>query len=161
MSWAIVKRHVGRTPARPQRRRAALITRGLAEITRFGVALGARAETFRGLTGMGDLILTATGDLSRNRKVGLALGRDDRRRRRRGTRSRRGRCALGARRAGRARQLDVDMPITEAVCAVLDGVEPADALHALLARSRRSRCNRRDAALRCVFCGSQPGRRKK
>jgi glycerol-3-phosphate dehydrogenase (NAD(P)+) len=55
--------------------RAALITRGLAEITRFGIALGACAETFTGLTGMGDLILTATGDLSRNRKVGLALGR--------------------------------------------------------------------------------------
>src|SRR4029434_3241604 len=55
--------------------RAALITRGLAEITRFRIALGARAETFTGLTGMGDLILTATGDLSRNRKVGLALGR--------------------------------------------------------------------------------------
>ena len=53
--------------------RAALITRGLAEITRLGVALGARAETFMGLSGLGDLVLTATGDLSRNRKVGLAL----------------------------------------------------------------------------------------
>jgi len=51
--------------------RAALITRGLAEITRFGVALGARAETFMGLTGVGDLILTCTGDLSRNRRVGV------------------------------------------------------------------------------------------
>ena len=50
--------------------RAALITRGLAEITRFGVALGARAETFTGLTGIGDLILTATGDLSRNPQGG-------------------------------------------------------------------------------------------
>ena len=54
--------------------RAALITRGLAEMTRLGVALGARAETFMGLSGLGDLVLTATGDLSRNRKVGLAAG---------------------------------------------------------------------------------------
>ena len=55
--------------------RAALITRGLAEMTRLGVALGARAETFMGLSGLGDLVLTATGDLSRNRQVGLLLGR--------------------------------------------------------------------------------------
>jgi glycerol-3-phosphate dehydrogenase (NAD(P)+) len=53
--------------------RAALITRGLAEITRLGIALGGRLETFMGLTGVGDLILTCTGDLSRNRRVGLAL----------------------------------------------------------------------------------------
>jgi len=55
--------------------RAALITRGLAEMSRLGVALGGRAETFMGLAGAGDLILTATGDLSRNRRVGLALAR--------------------------------------------------------------------------------------
>src|SRR5205807_6719363 len=53
--------------------RAALITRGLAEMTRLGVALGAQADTFMGLSGLGDLVLTATGDLSRNRKVGLLL----------------------------------------------------------------------------------------
>jgi glycerol-3-phosphate dehydrogenase (NAD(P)+) len=53
--------------------RAALITRGLAEMTRLGVALGARAETFMGLSGLGDLVLTATGDLSRNRRVGQLL----------------------------------------------------------------------------------------
>ncbi len=53
--------------------RAALITRGLAEMTRLGVALGAQADTFMGLSGLGDLVLTATGDLSRNRKVGLML----------------------------------------------------------------------------------------
>ena len=53
--------------------RAALITRGLAEMTRLGVALGARPETFMGLSGLGDLVLTATGDLSRNRQVGLLL----------------------------------------------------------------------------------------
>ena len=57
-----------------QNARAALITRGLAEITRLGVALGGRAETFMGLTGAGDLILTATGDLSRNRRVGPGAG---------------------------------------------------------------------------------------
>jgi glycerol-3-phosphate dehydrogenase (NAD(P)+) len=53
--------------------RAALITRGLAEMTRLGLALGARADTFMGLSGLGDLVLTATGSLSRNRAVGLAL----------------------------------------------------------------------------------------
>jgi glycerol-3-phosphate dehydrogenase (NAD(P)+) len=55
--------------------RAALITRGLAEMTRFGEALGAHSATFSGLTGLGDLVLTATGDLSRNRQVGLEIGR--------------------------------------------------------------------------------------
>jgi glycerol-3-phosphate dehydrogenase (NAD(P)+) len=55
--------------------RAALITRGLAEMTRVGVALGANPATFAGLTGMGDLVLTCTGDLSRNRSVGMELGR--------------------------------------------------------------------------------------
>ena len=55
--------------------RAALITRGLAEITRLGLAMGARAETFAGLAGMGDLVLTCTGDLSRNRSVGIELGK--------------------------------------------------------------------------------------
>lgn len=54
--------------------RAALITRGLAEMSRLGVAMGAKAETFMGLSGMGDLVLTCTGDLSRNRQVGLKLG---------------------------------------------------------------------------------------
>jgi len=54
--------------------RAALITRGLVEISRIGTALGARPETFSGLSGMGDLVLTCTGDLSRNRTVGLKLG---------------------------------------------------------------------------------------
>lgn len=53
--------------------RAALITRGLAEMTRLGVAMGAQAVTFAGLAGMGDLILTATGDLSRNRRVGIEI----------------------------------------------------------------------------------------
>jgi glycerol-3-phosphate dehydrogenase (NAD(P)+) len=55
--------------------RAALITRGLAEMTRLGLALGAQPQTFAGLAGMGDLVLTCTGDLSRNRTVGMELGR--------------------------------------------------------------------------------------
>ncbi|MBE0503468.1 MAG: NAD(P)-dependent glycerol-3-phosphate dehydrogenase [Desulfuromonadales bacterium] len=55
--------------------RAALITRGLAEMTRLGLAMGARSETFAGLAGMGDLVLTCTGDLSRNRSVGIELGK--------------------------------------------------------------------------------------
>jgi glycerol-3-phosphate dehydrogenase (NAD(P)+) len=55
--------------------RAALITRGLAEMTRIGVAMGANPATFSGLAGMGDLVLTCTGDLSRNRTVGMELGR--------------------------------------------------------------------------------------
>ena len=116
--------------------RAALITRGLAEMTRFGVALGARPETFMGLTGIGDLILTATGDLSRNRKVGLALGRGATIDAALGDL---GHVAEGVRSAhavqGRAQQCGIDMPITEAVCAVLDGTKTAaEALHALLAR---------------------------
>ena len=55
--------------------RAALITRGLAEMTRLGVALGARAATFAGLAGVGDLVLTCTGALSRNRAIGVEIGR--------------------------------------------------------------------------------------
>src|SRR5207244_3068936 len=58
--------------------RAALVTRGLAEITRLGVALGAEPATFAGLAGMGDLILTATGPLSRNHSLGVELGRGKR-----------------------------------------------------------------------------------
>ncbi|MGZ9059802.1 MAG: NAD(P)H-dependent glycerol-3-phosphate dehydrogenase, partial [Burkholderiaceae bacterium] len=91
--------------------RAALITRGLAEMTRFGVALGARPETFMGLTGIGDLILTATGDLSRNRKVGLALGRGATME---AAVADLGHVAEGVRSAhavlARARQCDIDMP---------------------------------------------------
>lgn len=120
--------------------RAALITRGLAEMSRLGVALGARAETFMGLTGIGDLILTATGELSRNRRVGLALGRG------RSTADaveELGHVAEGVRSAhavqGRARQVNIEMPITDAVCAVLDGrLKPTAALDRLLAREPRS-----------------------
>ena len=116
--------------------RAALITRGLAEISRLGAKLGGRPETFTGLTGAGDLILTCTGELSRNRRVGLALAQgrnlDDILREL-------GHVAEGVHTAAaveeRARQLDVEMPITRAVCSVLfGGVSPREAVEQLLAR---------------------------
>ncbi|QQB36781.1 NAD(P)-dependent glycerol-3-phosphate dehydrogenase [Achromobacter deleyi] len=118
--------------------RAALITRGLAEMTRFGVALGAQAETFAGLTGLGDLVLTATGELSRNRRVGLEIGAG-----RKladilasGITAEGVRCARAA--LERARAIGVELPITEAVCAVLfDGVAPMTAVSTLLARDAR------------------------
>jgi glycerol-3-phosphate dehydrogenase (NAD(P)+) len=120
--------------------RAALITRGLAEMTRLGVALGARVETFMGLSGLGDLVLTATGDLSRNRKVGLLLAR--------GLPlpqilQELGHVAEGVACAAtvlqRARALGVDMPITEAVVQVLQGpMTPPQAIAALMAREARS-----------------------
>jgi len=119
--------------------RAALITRGLHEMTRFGVALGARAETFMGLSGLGDLVLTATGDLSRNRRVGLALAS--------GKTLAQAVQALGHVAEGvycartvvqRAQSLGVDMPIAAAVDALLDGrMDPAQAVAALMAREAR------------------------
>jgi glycerol-3-phosphate dehydrogenase (NAD(P)+) len=116
--------------------RAALITRGLAEMTRLGCALGGRPDTFMGLTGVGDLILTATGDLSRNRRVGLELGRGATKEE---AMARLGHVAEGVHSAhavrDRARAAGVEMPITEAVCAVLDGaLSPPQALDRLLAR---------------------------
>lgn len=116
--------------------RAALITRGLAEMTRLGLALGARAETFMGLSGLGDLVLTATGDLSRNRKVGQLLAE--------GMNLRQAVDSLGHVAEGvytarmavqRARQLGVDMPISEAVVALLEGrLKPAQAVATLMGR---------------------------
>lgn len=119
--------------------RAALITRGLAEITRLGMALGGRAETFMGLAGVGDLILTCTGDLSRNRRVGLGLaeGKDlDT------IVTELGHVAEGVRCAQAVRALaadqGVDMPISNAVAAVLfDGDSPRDMVHRLLSRDPR------------------------
>ncbi|MBP7443376.1 MAG: NAD(P)-dependent glycerol-3-phosphate dehydrogenase [Zoogloea sp.] len=116
--------------------RAALITRGLAEITRLGMALGGRRDTFMGLAGLGDLVLTCTGDLSRNRRVGLllaegktlpdilqALGHVAE-----GVSTTREVAALSA-------QLGVDMPITRAVDGVLVGsLSARDAVEQLLAR---------------------------
>jgi glycerol-3-phosphate dehydrogenase (NAD(P)+) len=115
--------------------RAALITRGLAEMTRFGEALGAQSATFSGLTGLGDLVLTATGDLSRNRQVGIAIGRGQSLSEVLAT----GLTAEGARCAQavlkRAAQLGVELPITHAVCEVLfDGVAPFEAVSRLLSR---------------------------
>jgi glycerol-3-phosphate dehydrogenase (NAD(P)+) len=119
--------------------RAALITRGLAEVTRLAVAKAANPLTLAGLAGMGDLVLTCTGELSRNREVGVELGR--------------GRSLeqiLGARRSiaegvksaaschGLARRLGVEMPITEAVHAVLyQGLPPLEAVSILMGRQLR------------------------
>jgi glycerol-3-phosphate dehydrogenase (NAD(P)+) len=118
---------------------AALMTRGLHEITRLGVALGADAETFRGLAGMGDLVLTCTGGLSRNRMLGQRLGRGE---------------TLdqilassrevveGVRTTPAAARLAADhgvvMPITDAMSQLLEGrVDPKTALHELMTRELR------------------------
>ena len=120
--------------------RAALITRGLAEITRLGMALGARAETFMGLSGLGDLVLTATGDLSRNRRVGLALARGQQQA---DILAELGHVSEGVYSAHtiaqRARALGVAMPITDAVVALLDGrLTPGQAVAHLLQREARA-----------------------
>lgn len=119
-----------------QSARAALITRGLAEISRLGVALGGTVETFMGLAGAGDLILTATGDLSRNRRVGLGLARGDSLEAILGAL---GHVAEGVRSAQEVARLaaatGVEMPITDAVNAVLAGrLAPQAAAELLLAR---------------------------
>lgn len=116
--------------------RAALITRGLAEITRLGMAMGARRETFSGLAGMGDLVLTCTGDLSRNRAVGIRLGQGESLD-----------SILGEMRAVAegvktveavvelARRFGVEMPIASEVHAVLtEGRDPREALNNLMSR---------------------------
>ncbi|MBV8660076.1 MAG: NAD(P)-dependent glycerol-3-phosphate dehydrogenase [Burkholderiales bacterium] len=119
--------------------RAALITRGLAEITRFGVALGARPETFTGLSGLGDLILTCTGDLSRNRKVGLLLAEG---KTLADILSNLGHVAEGVNTAkavlAQAERLSVDMPITAAVCKMLFEDLPApQAIAGLMGRETK------------------------
>jgi glycerol-3-phosphate dehydrogenase (NAD(P)+) len=119
--------------------RAALLTRGLAEMTRLGVALGARPRTFAGLAGLGDLILTCTGQLSRNRKLGLALaGGATLAGWQAGTRSV-AEGVLTARAAvALARKVGVAAPIAAEVGAVLfEGKPPADALASLLSREAR------------------------
>jgi len=120
--------------------RAALITRGLAEMMRLGVALGGRSATFMGLAGVGDLLLTCTGDLSRNRRVGLALAR--------GTALAEvlaglGHTAEGVHTARAVKELalalKVEMPITRAVCQVLDDPRQArGAVQELLAREQKA-----------------------
>lgn len=119
--------------------RAALITRGLAEMTRLGMALGGKPETFMGLTGAGDLILTCTGDLSRNRSVGLKLAHGESLER---VLHELGHIAEGvftAREVQRlALQMNVEMPITEAVCKVLyEGLPAKYAVEALLNRDQK------------------------
>ncbi len=116
--------------------RAALMTRGLAEIARLGLALGGQRETFMGLAGMGDLVLTCTGDLSRNRRVGLALAENKSLPQ---ILEELGHVAEGvytAREVDRlARRHGVEMPICSAVAAVLDGgFSAADAVELLMAR---------------------------
>jgi len=120
--------------------RAALITRGLAEMTRLGVALGAQPSTFAGLAGMGDLVLTCTGLLSRNRAVGVEIGRggtlDD-------ALSGRETVAEGVITARSAKALadrhGVTMPIVDAVNAVLfDGQSARDSIPALMGRDPRA-----------------------
>ncbi|KQV61169.1 glycerol-3-phosphate dehydrogenase [Pelomonas sp. Root1217] len=120
--------------------RAAVITRGLAEMLRLGLALGAKAETFMGLSGLGDLVLTATGDLSRNRRVGLMLAqglalRD--------ILAKLGHVAEGVYSAptvlARAREAGIEMPITEAMVALLDGrLRVGEAVEHLMGREARA-----------------------
>jgi len=116
--------------------RAALITRGLAEMARLGVALGGAAETLFGLAGAGDLILTATGELSRNRRVGLELAQG---RPLKDILHHLGHVAEGVRSAKEVARLakakGVDMPVSDAVNAVLDGkLTPKKAVELLLSR---------------------------
>ena len=120
--------------------RAALITRGLAEMARLGRAMDARAETFAGLAGMGDLVLTCTGDLSRNRSVGMKLGEGMRlaeilaemRMVAEGVKTTESALSL-------ARRLHVDMPITEKVFQVLHEDKPVrDAVIELMTRNPKA-----------------------
>lgn len=120
--------------------RAALITRGLAEMTRLGVMMGAKEQTFFGLAGLGDLVLTCTGDLSRNRQVGLELGRGrplkeilaGRRMVAEGLRTTRALREL-------AKEKQVEMPITEKVYEILyEGKSPREAVAELMSRHLRS-----------------------
>ncbi len=120
--------------------RAALITRGLAEITRMGVALGGCKETFMGLAGIGDLILTCTGDLSRNRQVGMMLARGQLLPE---ILHKIGHVAEGvytAREVDRVGQhLKIEMPVTQAVCNILyDGVPAEEVVKKILDREPRT-----------------------
>jgi glycerol-3-phosphate dehydrogenase (NAD(P)+) len=120
--------------------RAALITRGLAEITRFGLAVGGRGQTFLGLAGAGDLILTCTGDSSRNRTVGLRLAQGETLEQ---IIASLGHVAEGVHTTrevqSRAKQLGVDMPITNEVNRVLsEGLSPREAVENLLGREQKA-----------------------
>lgn len=119
--------------------RAALVSRGLAELSRIGVAMGARPLTFMGLSGMGDLVLTCTGGLSRNRQVGLRLGQGEKLE---DIERSLGMVAEGVKTAFAARDLahslNVEAPITETVCRILkDGTSAEDAVAELMGRRLR------------------------
>jgi glycerol-3-phosphate dehydrogenase (NAD(P)+) len=120
--------------------RAALITRGLAEITRLGLKLGGCMETFMGLTGVGDLILTCTGDLSRNRRVGLMLAAGHSLPDILGELGHTAEGVHTAREVLRlSRELKIEMPITQAICGILhDGVPARMAVEALLNREPKT-----------------------
>ena len=123
-----------------QSARAALITRGLAELTRLGLRLGGRLETFMGLSGIGDLALTCTSDLSRNRRVGLALASGSSLE---AALSSLGHVAEGVFTAGEvlrlSERLGIDMPITRAIVRVLQGASTVrEALEELLQREPRA-----------------------
>jgi glycerol-3-phosphate dehydrogenase (NAD(P)+) len=120
--------------------RAALITRGLAEMTRLGVNMGAQAQTFFGLAGLGDLVLTCTGDLSRNRQVGLELGKG---KPLKAILERMRMVAEGIQTTRALRDLAlkrrVEMPITEKIYGILyEGKNPRDAVQELMSRLPRS-----------------------
>ena len=117
--------------------RAALLTRGLAEMARFGAAHGAKPETFMGLSGVGDLLLTATGDLSRNRRVGLLMAE--------GMNLESALQSLGHVAEGvptarevlaQAERMGIDMPITRAICHLLfENISPRDVVAELMGRA--------------------------
>jgi glycerol-3-phosphate dehydrogenase (NAD(P)+) len=120
--------------------RAALITRGLAEMIRLGEALGGHRETFMGLAGVGDLVLTATDNQSRNRRMGLALGRGQTREQ---AHQAIGQVVEGVDTAREihklGKQYGVDLPISEQVYQVIyKGIDPHAAVHALLAREPKA-----------------------
>ena len=118
---------------------AALITRGLAEMTRLGVAMGAHPATFAGLAGMGDLVLTCTGGLSRNRTVGRRLGRGESMEDILGEARTVAEGVATARAAHRlARRLGVEMPVSAEVHGIVArGADPMEALHRLMTRDPR------------------------
>ena len=119
--------------------RAALITRGLAELSRLGRALGARPETLMGLSGLGDLVLTCTGDQSRNRRCGLLLAAGHGLAEAQSGIAQAVEGVQSAARIGRlARRLEIEMPIVDSVVRVLSGeARPSEAVEALLSRKPR------------------------
>lgn len=120
--------------------RAALITRGLTEIMRLGTRLGGQADTFMGLAGLGDLVLTCTDNQSRNRRFGLALGQGQNRDQAILDIAQEVEGISAAREAyGLSKRYNIEMPITEQVYQVLfNGLDPKQAVHNLLARDRKA-----------------------